>query len=91
MSDQLIDVRTPLAVSKHARVEVGADGVMHVLLSGVSLHLERALCEELATTLARAVVELSRQSKPRKRPPRLALVPSGDAPAQARNDGGLHE
>lgn len=73
MSDQLIDVRTPLAVSPHARVEVGRDGVLHVLVGGVTLHLERRLGEELATTLARAVVVLSRQ-KARRSPPKLRLI-----------------
>jgi hypothetical protein len=31
MNDQLVDVRTPLAVSRNARVEIGRDGVLHVL------------------------------------------------------------
>jgi len=82
MSDQLIDVRTPLAASPHARIEVGRDGVLHVLVGSVTLHLERRICEELATTLARAVVVLARQ-KARRAAPKLSLVaPHLDAPAE---------
>jgi hypothetical protein len=77
MSDKLVDIRTPLAVSRHARVEVGADGVLHVLVGNVTLHLDRPICEELATTLARAVVALA-QHKPRRKPPRLSLVEPRD-------------
>jgi hypothetical protein len=81
MSDQLIDVRTPLAVSPHARVELGRDGVLHVLVGGVTLHLERGLCEELTTTLARAVVRLSRRVP--RRAAKLSLVSRhDDAPSE---------
>jgi hypothetical protein len=73
MSDELIDVRTPLATSRHARVEIGHDGVLHVLAGPVTLHLERAICEELTTTLARAMVALAR-SQPRERRPWLQIV-----------------
>lgn len=54
MSDPLIDVRTPLAVSEAVRVEIGGDGTLHVLLPALTLHLDQAHCEQLATTLARA-------------------------------------
>jgi hypothetical protein len=59
MNDELIDIREPLAGSKNVRVERGRDGVLHVLVGPITLHLERAYCEELATTLARAMVRLS--------------------------------
>jgi hypothetical protein len=42
MSDRLIDVRTLLAASAQTRVEIGQDGVLHVLAGPVTLHLERA-------------------------------------------------
>jgi hypothetical protein len=74
MSDHLVDVRTPLAVSRHTRVEVGNDGVLHVLVGGVTLHLDRRICEELTTTLARAMVTLARET-PRRKAPKLSLVP----------------
>jgi hypothetical protein len=73
MNHELIDIRTPLAASKHARVEIGEDGVLHVLVGSTTLHLERAVCEELTTTLARAMVTLAK-AQPRPRQPRLALV-----------------
>ncbi len=60
MSDQLVDIRTPLAVSEHTRVEVGQDGVLHVLAGPVTIHLDRGRCEELTTTLARAMLALAR-------------------------------
>jgi hypothetical protein len=78
MSDQLIDVRTTLAASAQTRVEIGRDGVLHVLAGPITLHLERAACEDLTTTLARAMVVLAR-SEPRRRPPTLALVPPSAA------------
>lgn len=71
MNDELIDVREPLAGSKNVRVERGRDGVLHVLVGPITLHLERAYCEELASTLARALVRLSERSDVR---PELRLV-----------------
>lgn len=77
MSDKLIDVRTPLAASPNARVELGRDGVLHVLAGPVTLSLDRASCEELTTTLARAMVSLARMN-PKGGRPRLALVKAED-------------
>ena len=73
MNDDLVDVRTPLAVSPHVRVELGRDGTLHVLAGPITLHLERAVCEELTTTLARAMVSLAK-SAPKQRRPALAIV-----------------
>ena len=71
MSDQLVDIRTPLATSANARVEVGQDGVVHVLAGPVTLHVERAICVELASTMARAMRVLERiESKT----PQLKLI-----------------
>lgn len=74
--DTPVDVRTVLATSAQSRVEVGADGVMHVLAGPVTLHLERAVCEELTTTLARALVRLveAEALAARSAPPPLTLV-----------------
>jgi hypothetical protein len=63
VSDRLIDVRTELASSEHARVERGGDGVLHVLVGAVTLHLEQAVAEELTTTLARAMLALRREAR----------------------------
>jgi hypothetical protein len=79
MSDRLIDVRTPLAVSEDVRVEIGGDGTLHVLLPAMTLHLEQAHCEQLATTLARALVRLHKLRAPRRRTPRLRVVPPPDS------------
>jgi hypothetical protein len=73
VSEDLVDIRTPLAASPHARVEIGRDGVLHVLAGPVTLHLDRARCEELATTLARAMVTLA-AIHPKARAPALSLV-----------------
>lgn len=70
MSDHRIDIRTELAASKRTRVDIGQDGVLHVLAGPITLHLDRATCEELTTTLARAMVALARSRRPR-----LHLVP----------------
>lgn len=78
VSEHLVDVRTPLAASPIARVEMGGDGVLHVLAGPVTLSLDRAACEELATTLARAMVTLSRIHPRRARPP-LSLVRAAPA------------
>jgi hypothetical protein len=75
--NDLIDIRTPLAASKNARVELGRDGVLHLLVGPVTLHLDRATCEELATTLARSMVTLA-AVHPKTRPPALALVSNED-------------
>jgi hypothetical protein len=71
MNDDLIDVREPLAVSRSVRVEVGRDGVVHVLIGPITLHLDRGCCEELSTTLARAMVRLAARAPER---PALRLV-----------------
>lgn len=83
MSHDSIDVRTELAASRQTRVEIGADGVLHVLAGYVTLHLQREVCAELATTLAKAMVALSRaEPKPGAR---LTLVRgAGASPRGAR-------
>ena len=78
MTERLIDIRTELAASPRTRVEIGQDGVLHVLAGPITLHLDRAVCEELTTTLARAMVALSRH-EPSSRPPRLRLLRRPDA------------
>ncbi|HWO10570.1 MAG TPA: hypothetical protein VNN80_13855 [Polyangiaceae bacterium] len=70
MTDRRVDIRTELAASKRTRVDVGEDGVLHVLAGPITLHLDRAMCEELTTTLARAMVTLARSA----RKPRLRLL-----------------
>lgn len=72
---ELVDVRTPIASSAHVRVELGRDGVLHLLAGPVTLHLDRTRCEELATTLARAMVVLATLFPKADKPP-LKLVPS---------------
>jgi hypothetical protein len=72
MTDR-IDIRTELAASRRTRVEIGEDGVLHVLAGPITLHLDRGACEELTTTLARAMVTLAR-SQPARRAPELRLV-----------------
>jgi hypothetical protein len=74
MSERLIDIRTELAASPRTRVEVGQDGVLHVLAGPVTLHMDRAVCEELTTTLARAMVALARAQTERRRAPSLRLL-----------------
>jgi len=82
MTERLIDIRTELAASPRTRVEIGQDGVLHVLAGPITLHLDRAVCEELTTTLARAMVALSRQ-EPSSRPPRLRLLRRPERTADA--------
>jgi hypothetical protein len=85
MSDSLIDVRTPLAVSENVRVELGRDGGLHIVTSMLRLKLPRAHCEELTTTLARALVRLHKLNAPRKRPS-LRVVGHGEEDAEATPD-----
>ena len=75
MNDELIDVRTPLAVSENVRIELGSDGALHVVTPQLTLHLDRAQCEELTTTLARGLVRLHKLKAPRARPS-LRVVPA---------------
>jgi hypothetical protein len=84
MSERLIDIRTELAASPRTRVELGQDGVLHVLAGPVTLHMDRAICEELTTTLARAMVVLARGQAERRRAPSLRLL--REAPRE-RDDG----
>jgi hypothetical protein len=70
------DVREPLGVSPGVRVDHGSDGVLHVLVGPATLHLDRACCEELTTTLARAMMRLS-DRKPER--PVLRFVAERDA------------
>ncbi|HET6339394.1 MAG TPA: hypothetical protein VFG30_39535 [Polyangiales bacterium] len=85
MSDSSIDVRTPLAVSENVRVELGRDGGLHVVTAMLTLHLPRAQCEELTTTLARALVRLHKLNAPRKRPS-LRVVGDDDGEAAPDSD-----
>ena len=82
MNDELIDVRTPLATSPGARVEIGREGVLHVLAGPITLHLDRERCEELTSTLARAMVAL--ETLDRSRQPRLRVVARQRADAPKR-------
>lgn len=82
--NELVDVRVPLAASPGARVELGQDGVLHVLTGPIALSLDRAACEELTTTLARAMVRLARMH-PRRRTPQLTVVEGGQ-PSAAREE-----
>lgn len=59
-----------LAGSPGVRVELADDGLLHVHAGPVTLRLERAACEELTTTLARAMVLLARS----RRRPDLTLI-----------------
>jgi len=83
VSDEPIDVRTALARSSGVRVEVGRAGIVHVLVGPITLHLDRDACEELTTTLARAMVRLA-QTQPRATPPGLRLVRDGKTTATSR-------
>lgn len=91
MSEELIDIRTRLAASKNARVEIGRDGVLHVLAGPVTVHMDRATCEELTTTLARAMVALA-GLHPKSRAPALTIVRAdGDAElGDTASEGGQH-
>lgn len=73
MSDGLVDIRTPLAASNNPRVELGGDGLLQVLAGPVTAHMDRATCEELRTTIARAMIALAKLH-PKTRPPVPALV-----------------
>ena len=84
MSERLIDIRTELAASAHTRVEVGQDGVLHVLAGPVTLHMDRGVCEELTNTLARAMVTLARAQTERRRAPSLRLL--RDPPRERGDD-----
>jgi hypothetical protein len=87
MNERLIDIRTELAASPRTRVEVGQDGVLHVLAGPVTLHLDRAVCEELTTTLARAMVTLARSEPQRRAAAGLRLVPELANELQANEAG----
>jgi hypothetical protein len=87
MNERLIDIRTELAASPRTRVEVGQDGVLHVLAGAVTLHLDRAACEELTTTLARAMVTLARNEPQRRAAAGLRLVPELGSELQADEAG----
>lgn len=78
MSERLVDVRTPLAASANVRIELGSDGELHVVSPRLTLHLDRAQCEELTTTLARGLVRLHKLNAPRPRPSlRVVSDPEG--------------
>lgn len=83
---ELIDIRSPLASSRNARVEIGRDGILHLLAGPVTLHMDRATCEEVTTTLARAMVALA-ELQPKARPPGLTLVRSGEEQRHAIGTG----
>lgn len=68
MSDELIDVRTPLAAAEGVRVELGQRGELHVVTPTLTLHLERRECERLTNTLARALVRLHKLEARAARP-----------------------
>jgi hypothetical protein len=80
-----------LAISQSARVELGRDGTVHVLVGPVTLHLDRAPCEALTTPLACAMVRLARRM-PEVQRPTLALLRTESTDADlASPDGAHHE
>jgi len=89
VNDELIDVRTPLAVSENVRIELGNDGALHVVTPRLTLHLDREQCEELTTTLARGLVRLHKLKASRTRPS-LRVVsddePRVAAPARSKSE-----
>jgi hypothetical protein len=84
VNSELVDVRTPLAVTPSARVELGADETLHVLVGPVTLHVHRHLCEELATTLAVAMVRLHERDKMRESRTLRLVMPERETPEQVR-------
>jgi hypothetical protein len=77
MGKNTSEVRTQLAASTDCRVELDAAGVLHVHSGETTLELDQAACEDLATTLARAVIALSKrqaQEHAAARRPKLRLV-----------------
>ena len=78
-NEKLVDVRTPLAASEHVRIELGRDGVLHVLAGPITLHMDRGRCEELTTTLARAMLALAALFPKNARPP-LSVVRAESEP-----------
>jgi hypothetical protein len=71
--------RVELAACPTSRVELDPDGSLHVISGNTTLRLDQATCEDLATTLARAVIALSkRQSEPRSTRLRLVTASAGN-------------
>ena len=66
--------RTELATGPNCQVEIDEHGMLHVHAGDVSLELDQAACEDLATTLARAVITLSKRQAAAARRATLRLV-----------------
>ena len=79
-----MDIRTPLAVSRSARVEIGQDGILHILAGPITLHLNRPVCEELSATLTRALQHLEALDGAQR--PALQLVPRASTLGGAQGD-----
>jgi hypothetical protein len=85
VNDKLIDVRIPLAASDNVRVEVGRDGEVYLVTQSVTLHLAQARCEELTSTLARAMLRLRKLEAARARPA-LRMVPAANGARESTRD-----
>jgi vitamin B12 transporter len=83
---ELIDVRAVLAVSKGARAKIGRGGTLRVQRHGPRGHVNRATCEELTTTLARAMAALAKLH-PKTRAPVLAFSTSRTRRRRSRAAG----
>jgi hypothetical protein len=75
-----------LAASSIARVVCTRRGELRLHAAHFVIGMDRETCEELATTLARAVIELSRRA-PKRPAPRLRLVDAGSDGLESRDGG----
>jgi hypothetical protein len=66
--------RTELATGPGCRVELDEAGTLHVHSGDTCLQLDREACEDLAVTLARAVITLAKRQSAGERRATLRLV-----------------
>ena len=75
VGEDVVEIRETLSEASQTRLDRGEDGVLHILVGPVTLHLDQAVCAELATTLAPGLMRLIEIQGP-SRKFELKLVPT---------------
>ena len=61
--NESVEVRETLSSASTTRLDIGEDGVLHLLVGPVTIHLDQPTCEELTTTLATGLLKLVKRKK----------------------------
>ena len=83
--NESVEVRETLSSASTTRLDIGDDGVLHLPVGPVTIHLDQPTCEELTTTLATGLLKLVKRKKTVELPDlRLVVSDNGEHEAHAQ-------